>query len=257
MVDNFYAMSVRIAVQMRACYIQAYGLILRDTDKMHITSIGNAGFIVSAQDITIAIDPLDPSRGGIPTTEWPGINKLKCIIITHDHWDHCNKDLLVETARLTGSTVIGPATVTRPLTSSIPSSQMITLSPEGIGKSCQAILPAVVKITAFGTRHGKVHNSYLVELPDIRIFHDGDNEHTGCIPVASLGRVDALFIATWQGSGWVSFIEALHPQAWFIMHLTEDELKQIKAGTYFDGLCDHIPLPDRLRSLAPAQTASL
>ena len=92
--------------------------------------------------------------------------------------------------------------------------------------SCRS--PAV---TAFRTFHGRGHNSYLIEAAGLRFFHDGDNGDTTRIPVSALGRLDALLIGPWQGSGWVEFVEKLSPPRYFLMHLSEEELEEHAAGT--------------------------
>ena len=112
----------------------------------------------------------------------------------------------------------------------------------------------LARITAFRTFHSPDHNSYLVEMPGCRFFHDGDNEDTRRIDVAALGRIDALFIGPWQGSGWVDFIETVKPTRWFLMHLTDEELDQQKAGTFLPDLCDHVPESDKLVTLGPGES---
>jgi len=109
-------------------------------------------------------------------------------------------------------------------------------------------------VTAFRTFHAMGHNSYLVETPGFRFFHDGDNEDTRRIDASALGRLDALLIGPWQGSGWVEFIEKLSPARWFLMHLSEEELDQHEAGAFLPDLCGHVPLPDRLVVLRPGQS---
>ena len=109
-------------------------------------------------------------------------------------------------------------------------------------------------VTAFRTFHGRGHNSYLVEAAGLRFFHDGDNEDTTRIPVSALGRLDALLIGPWQGSGWVEFIEKLSPPRYFLMHLSEEELDEHAAGRFLPGICERVP--KGLVVLRPGQSFS-
>jgi L-ascorbate metabolism protein UlaG (beta-lactamase superfamily) len=140
------------------------------------------------------------------------------------------------------------------------SDDLIELEPvlmkTGSAASASVDLP-MARITAFRTFHSPDHNSYLVEMPGFRFFHDGDNEDTSRIDVAELGRIDALFIATWQGAHWVEFIEAVKPGRWFLMHLTDEELDQQKAGTFLPDLCDHVPAPEKLVTLRPGESFTM
>jgi hypothetical protein len=89
----------------------------------------------------------------------------------------------------------------------------------------------------------------------LRFFHDGDNGNTTKIPVSALGRLDALLIGPWQGSGWVEFIEKLSPSRYFLMHLSEEELDEHAAGRFLPGICERVP--KGLVVLRPGQSYSL
>ena len=39
-----------------------------------------------------------------------------------------------------------------------------------------------------------------------------------------------------------------------LMHLTDEELQQQKAGTFLPDLCDHVPEPEKLVTLAPGES---
>ncbi|MCX7935443.1 MAG: hypothetical protein N3A66_09325, partial [Planctomycetota bacterium] len=175
------------------------------------------------------------------------------------HWDHFDVDGIAALCGRSSAVVAGPLAVTRRLQGKVAPPRLITLEPaEGENPAASATAEiAIGRLTAFRTSHSRGHNSYLMEMPRFRFFHDGDNENTRQLEIARLGRIDALFISTWQGAGWAEFIEALLPQRWFLMHLDAHELEQCRRGTYFDGLCDHVPLPDRLTVLAPGEKAEM
>jgi len=176
--------------------------------------------------------------------------------VTHSHWDHFDARQVADVANRTGATVVGPATVARALRGIVPSDALVEMEPALAGKQGNALLqkaelPAAT-VTAFRTFHSRDHNSYLAETPGFRFFHDGDNEETRRIDAAALGRLDALLIGPWLGSGWVEFIEKLAPARWFLMHLSDEELDQHEAGRFLPDLCDHVP--ERLVVLRPGQS---
>ena len=165
----------------------------------------------------------------------------------------------MEVANRTGAAVVGPATVISRLDGKTPDGQLFELEPplEGGGKpaATRAAMLPMARITAFRTFHSRDHNSYLVETKSFRFFHDGDNEDTRRIETAALGRLDALFIGPWQGSGWVEFIDKVRPARWFMMHLTKPELDHHERGEFLPDLCDHVP--EGLIALRPGESYSL
>jgi len=256
--------------------------------KAKVTLIGNEGFLIEAGATRILIDAFYGAIPGLASAAALGadnIAKADLILVTHDHWDHFSAREVADMANRTGASVVGPASVINQLRGKVPAEALVKLEPlsarKGVALSAKTELPAAT-ITAFRTFHAMGHNSYLVETPTFRFFHDGDNEDTRRIDPAALvgtanapnaanpeshspdsqdsrfaparGRLDALFIGPWQGSGWVDFIEKLSPARWFLMHLSEEELDQHEAGKFLPDLCDHVPLPDRLVVLRPGQS---
>jgi L-ascorbate metabolism protein UlaG (beta-lactamase superfamily) len=181
------------------------------------------------------------------------------ILVTHAHWDHFDAGKVAEASRRTAALVIGPASVIRAIRTMTPDSMRLQLEPPlARGSSpaaCESARVREISVTAFRTFHSRDHNSYLVELPGFRFFHDGDNELTQRIDARALGRLDALFIGPWQGSGWVGFIEALAPARWFLMHLTNEELDLHAQGRFLPDLCDHVP--EGLVALRPGESVTL
>ncbi|HUT36925.1 MAG TPA: MBL fold metallo-hydrolase [Planctomycetota bacterium] len=225
-----------------------------------VTLIGNEGFQIATPSAVILIDafygPI-PGLASAAALSAHSIAKADLILVTHAHWDHFQAAEVADVANRTGATVIGPAAAINELRRKVPAESLVKLEPasarKGFALSEKAELPAAT-VTAFRTFHALGHNSYLVETPAFRFFHDGDNEDTRRVDAAALGQLDALLIGPWQGSGWVEFIEKLAPARWFLMHLSEEELDQHEAGEFLPDLCDHVPLPDRLVVLRPGQS---
>lgn len=225
-----------------------------------ITLIGNEGFRIATPSATILMDAFYgaiPGLASAPALGAAGARRADLILVTHAHWDHFQADAVAAAARRTGAKVVGPGAVTQALRGAVAPEALVRLEPaaarRGFALSEKVELPGAT-VTAFRTFHAMGHNSYLVETPTFRFFHDGDNEDTRRVDPDALGRLDALFIGPWQGSGWVEFIERLAPARWFLMHLSEEELDQHEAGEFLPDLCDHVPLPERLVVLRPGQT---
>jgi L-ascorbate metabolism protein UlaG (beta-lactamase superfamily) len=210
------------------------------TRSTSVTSLGNAGFLVRHGDHSVFLDPFFRDvrlRAGIEPP--PGGPCL--FLVTHDHWDHFSPERLAREAARLNAAVAGPRLVTDALRRAARGgSAPVEMEPEALGRSVKAQF-AGVSVTAFRTAHGQGHNSYLVEIPGFRFFDDGDNEDTRCLDAGALGRLDALMICPWKGSGWAGFIEELHPARWFLMHMSDEELDQHERGEFFPGLCDSVP----------------
>ena len=227
---------------------------------VEITGIGNEGFKIVANNTIIYIDSFfSPALwvGSAACIAPSDVKNADLILVTHRHPDHFEEIGVADVVSRTNAKVVGPASVCGKLRTSLAKGVIVEMEPalrkSGNAASVTVELP-MARITAFRTFHSPDHNSYLVEMPGFRFFHDGDNEDASRIDVAELGKIDALFIAPWQGAHWVEFIEAVKPSRWFLMHLTDEELVQQKAGTFLPDLCDHVPEPDRLVTLGPGES---
>jgi len=207
---------------------------------IRLTALGNAGFLVTTGEYHIFFDPFIQITPGVPPLGAAAVDEKSSIVITHDHWDHFNVRAVLE-AISRGAVVAGPDPVIRQLSRQAPPRALIRLEPDDVGGRVEADLPGG-RVTAFRTRHGQAHNSYLLEAQGIRIFDDGDNEHTENVERNAVQNLDALLLCPWQGSRWVEFIEAVRPRRWFLMHLTDQEIEDHERGRFLPGLCARIPM---------------
>jgi L-ascorbate metabolism protein UlaG (beta-lactamase superfamily) len=211
-----------------------------------ITALGNEGFEIEAHGKRVLIDAFfypAPHVGTPPSRRGRDCDAADAILVTHAHPDHFRADEVAEAARRTRAPVIGPRSVIEALRHLLPAAQRIELEPaeDANPPAESATRVAGINITALRTFHARGHNSYLVELGGLRWYHDGDNERTQSISVGRIGTLDVLFMAPWQGSGWVDFIDALRPRRWVLMHLTEEEHDQQDRGEFLPDLCAHVP----------------
>lgn len=225
--------------------------------RTEITLIGNEGFRIASESVCILIDPfyrIVPGVGSSPILSAADVSRADLILITHAHWDHFDANEVARVANRTGAKIVGPQEVVDRLKGSVSPGALVVAEPRFDSQSYASVRVelAHATITAFRTSHGRNHNSYLVSTPGFRFFHDGDNEDTRRLSIPSIQPLDALLIGPWQGSGWVEFIEAVAAKHYFLMHLTDDELDEIDAGTFLPAICDRVP--EGLVVLRPGQS---
>lgn len=213
-----------------------------------ITLIGNEGFRVTTGSARIYIDAFYSAMPGVavpPALAAKDVDRADLILVTHAHWDHFAADTVAEVANRTGATVIGAGLAINELRGRLPETSLVQMDPPYNGKHSPAgavrVSLPLATVTALRTYHSKDHNSYLIQTPELALFHDGDNEDTRRIDLASLGRVDALLIGPWKGSGWVEFVERLSPARYFLMHLTNEELDDHQVGKFLPEICHRVP----------------
>lgn len=211
-----------------------------------VTLIANEGVHIATPEAAFYVDAFFGNLLGGRSHRGPGeVAKADLILVTHSHWDHFDARQVAEAAGRTGATVVGPQSVIRQLRGEVAATALHEMEPPPArgrepARSVTARFPAAT-VTAYRTFHSRDHNSYLVETPGFRFFHDGDNEDTRRIEAAKLGRLDALLIGPWLGGGWVEFIETLAPTRYFLIHLDDGELRRHDAGKFLPELCDHVP----------------
>lgn len=216
--------------------------------KVTLTHIGNEGFEIHAGHTVAYIDSFYiPIRGVAESAalKHDEVRRAHLILVTHAHPDHFSPAKVAAVAKRTGAMVFGPKTAIQALRESLPNHSLVEMDPPHVSGRRAAASVTVsfpgVSVTAFRTFHSLNHNSYLVDLHGFRFFHDGDNEDTRRIPREQFGRLDALLVGPWQGSGWPEFVDAVRAQYRFLMHLTDEEMDQHAAGRFLPDICDHPP----------------
>ncbi len=213
---------------------------------LKITSAGNAGVFVEADGVRICIDAFFHQLahvGGAPAFTGADAGKADLILVTHSHYDHLHPDELAAAALAAGAPVAGPANALALIADRVPADRLVELEPAERKRPPESVVAEFgpVRVTAFRTYHGRGHNSYLIEVGKYRILHDADNERTQPYDMSALGRIDALFLCPWQGSGAGDFVARLNPGRWFLIHMTEEEIDQHRAGAFLPALVSPVP----------------
>jgi len=216
-----------------------------------IRAAGNAGFEIDTGSVCVAVDAFFEGSLGfsLKREKTPDL-----LLVTHSHWDHFDPAAVAEAAKQFGARVVCPGSAARRLRGKIAADAIVELEPcKGESQSASLVTAggSSVRVTAYRTEHAQDHNSYLIEFPGLRCFHDGDNENTRMLDAGAVAGVDIMFLAPWQGSGWPEFVERASPRHWFLIHLTEEELDEHQRGTYLPALCRKVPIPERIVALRP------
>lgn len=218
-----------------------------------VTSMGNAGVLLENSAGRVYIDSFfqeAPGVGGKPHLRGNEVGKADLILITHRHRDHLDLDETIAAVETSGATVVGPANTTKLFADVLPPERIVTLEPAE-NKTPPASQKAVIgdiTVTAYRTYHGRSHNSYLIDMGGVRIYHDADNEQTQPIDIVGLGHVDLLLLCPWAGSGSGEFVNALKPDAWLLIHMTDEEIAQHRRGVFLPPLIS--PVPDNVYALS-------
>ncbi|MBM3303504.1 MAG: MBL fold metallo-hydrolase [Candidatus Aenigmarchaeota archaeon] len=143
---------------------------------IEIQHIGHSGFRIMHESKAICIDPFKAPKGG----------PADIILITHEHFDHCDEDS-VERLRKESTTIIGPAGVKAKL-------QGVTVISAGgqkvIGDIAIEAVPAYNRNKPYHPKGLGV--GYVITIDGRRIYHAGDTDR---IPeMKSLGSIDIALL---------------------------------------------------------------
>lgn len=225
-----------------------------------ITSTGNAGVYIESAAGNIYVDAFFhpvPDVGGRPYVRGADAGAADLILITHNHYDHLHPEETRDAALATGAVVAGPAKVIHVMAKHLPAEQLVTLEPEYRKQPPATFAKRFgdIAVTAFRTYHGNGHNSYLIEIDGARIFHDADNEKTQPFDLNVIGKVDVLLLCPWAESGSGEFVSKLNPGKWLLIHMTDAEIAQHRAGSFLPALIS--PVPEGVIALAGGEWVEL
>ncbi|MCD8350118.1 MAG: MBL fold metallo-hydrolase [Planctomycetaceae bacterium] len=213
---------------------------------LKIIATGNAGVFLQNSGGCIYIDSFFhpvPDVGGRPSLRGADAAKADVILVTHNHYDHLHPEETRDAALASGAVIAGPAKVIHVMAKHLPAERLVTLEAPERQQPPATYRTQIgdIVITAFRTYHGQGHNSYLIEMGGVRIFHDADNERTQPLDVPALGTIDLLLLCPWAGSGAGEFVQKLNPRKWLLIHMTDEEIDQHLAGTFLPALLSPVP----------------
>ena len=229
--------------------------------QMTIGFLGNAGVSLSTQvdghDVRVYVDAFfhsAPQVGSAPVLTGGDAEPAAVILATHAHFDHFSPSETIIAARQSGAVVAGPQEVVARLAGLLPADRLAALEPPERKRPYASVTRAFgpVTVTAWRSRHADGgHNSYLVQIGDWRLLHDGDNESTQWHDPAALRPLDALFLCPWQGSRADALVEAASPAHWFLIHLTDDEMDEHASGRFIPEMFPDNPRPPSATGVRP------
>lgn len=140
--------------------------------KVALQYLGHSGFRIVFGHKTILIDPYLSSEGGSYERLVPAainasdIKLADLVLITHDHFDHCDKNTIELIKKRTNALIVGNAAVERKLHSKIT-----------IMRPIQKLNLRGVDIQATSATHpGESPLGYLITIDDLKIYHAGDTD---------------------------------------------------------------------------------
>lgn len=225
-----------------------------------IMSTGNAGVYLENEAGRIYIDSFFRGVPGVGSGPWMrggDAAQADIILLTHAHYDHLHPEETRDAALASGAKVAGPSEAIALLEKYLPSHRLVVLeTPERKRPpSSSTVSINNITITSFRTYHGRGHNSYLIDMGGVRIFHDADNERTQHYDVPAIGKVDVLFLCPWAGSGAGTFVSRLNPGKWFLIHMTDEEIDQHSHDGFLPGLVS--PAPPGVIALRGGETYNI
>jgi L-ascorbate metabolism protein UlaG (beta-lactamase superfamily) len=143
---------------------------------VHVEWLGHSGFMLKAGGTVVYIDPYKISHS----------EKADLILITHDHYDHCDPGS-VSTIRKEDTVVVAPKSCRQKLDGIVEISPGQVMEKRGV--EIRAV-PAYNKTKQFHPRGEGV--GFVLEIAGKRIYHAGD---TDSIPeMGNLGELDLALL---------------------------------------------------------------
>ncbi len=184
---------------------------------MELQYLGHAGFRISQGALEILIDPYlsrDSRREDMPKTGPevdPRMLRPSHILLTHEHFDHCDVPVVTMLAKRHSAKVIGPPPVDRKLGFNV-----IKVRP-GNSLDFDGFKLRVIK--AFH-HQSEFPVGFLIEIGELRIYHAGDTYYD-----SGLGRINTDIALLPIGGTYtmdideaVKLANEIHPQIAVPMH---------------------------------------
>ncbi|MBR9681174.1 MAG: metal-dependent hydrolase [Candidatus Altiarchaeota archaeon] len=145
---------------------------------MELQYLGHAGFRIAHEGLDILIDPYlseDDKRENKPGVD-ARMLRPNYILLTHEHFDHCDIQVVKMLARRHSAKVIGPPPVERKLGFNV-----VKVRPNNSMKFDEFNL----RVTQAFHHQSEVPLGYILEIGELRIYHAGDTYYD-----KSLGKLN-------------------------------------------------------------------
>ncbi len=190
-----------------------------------ITAIKHASLRIQYDGLEIQIDPVAEYA---PATDYSKFPKADIILVTHEHFDHFDRDTIA-TLRKDGTEIVANPAVQKML-----GSGMVLANGESHTLAKGIVLDAVPAYT-ITPGHTQFHpkgrdNGYVLTLDGLRVYIAGDTED---IPeMASLKDVDVAFLPcnqpyTMTPEQVAKVAKTIKPKVLFPYHYSETPIKRV------------------------------
>jgi L-ascorbate metabolism protein UlaG (beta-lactamase superfamily) len=141
-----------------------------------------AGILLKTPSKTLAIDPVDIK----PKT----LRNVDAILITHEHYDHLDPRLLIETQKETNCTIIAAPTSTKKLQHAIPAEKLQEIKP-GMETKIGAVFVKAEK----SNHPAQAPVTYIITSEDgVKIYHTADSlPFPELAPLGQKEKFDVVF----------------------------------------------------------------
>lgn len=223
-------------------------------DKIDVTYIANAGFLIERSGKKILIDALFKNGWNnylIPAdsvvskiiNQLAPFNKVNLMLITHNHEDHFNDSMVVAYLNNNSENVlIAPPMVTNAILKNPDfkknKNQIVELDKINREKNDTTING--IRVRSFFIQHDtrpQIENvGYLIDIDDLKIFHTGDYNGSELVEFGKLHlqkeQIDLAllnFYGFWNTNEERMFTEEyIHPKRIALMHIPPSEIEIVK-----------------------------
>ena len=219
------AMTTTLATESLAVEFMTDTFKTKGGKEVVITAIKHASLRIRYDGLEIQVDPVAKYE---PATDYSKFPKADVILVTHEHFDHFDRDA-IEALKKDGTQVIANPSVQKMLGFGI---AMANGECRAIGKTI-----AIDAVPAYNTTAGRTQfhpkgrdNGYVLTLDGLRIYIAGDTED---IPeMAKLKDIDVAFLPcnqpyTMTPQQVAKAAKTIKPKVLFPYHYSETPIKRV------------------------------
>ena len=220
-----FAMTATLAAESLATGYQTDSFKTKSGKEVVITAIKHASLRIQYDGLEIQVDPVTNYQ---PETDYAKFPKADVILVTHEHFDHFDRDAIATLKKDSTQVIANPAV-----------QKMLgfgTAMANGESRTVEKVL-ALDAVPAYNTTAGRTQfhpkgrdNGYVLTLDGLRIYIAGDTED---IPeMAKLKDIDVAFLPcnqpyTMTPEQVAKAAKTIKPKALFPYHYSETPIKRV------------------------------